>query len=152
MRPIRTCAKAIIVRDDRILAVKYSDEGGEYYALPGGGQLHGETLPATLLRECREELGAIVVDLGLRFIREYIGKEGESAWRDAAVHQVEFLFECAVEPGQEPGMGSHHDHRQVDIAWLPIGELWRNRFYPKTLVKYLGSPLPDRIEYWGSVE
>jgi hypothetical protein len=28
----------------------------------------------------------------------------------------------------------------------------RYRFYPKALVKYLGSPLPDRIEYWGCVE
>ena len=152
MRPIRNCAKAIIVRHGRILTVQYSDEGGEYYALPGGGQLHGETLPATLLRECREELGITVVNLGLRFIREYVGKEGDSHWRDADVHQVEFLYECALEPDQEPDMGRHHDHSQVDIAWLPIRDLWRYRFYPKALVKYLGSPFPGRIEYWGSVE
>ena len=152
MRPIRSCAKAIIVRDERILTVKYSDEGGEYYALPGGGQLHGETLPATLLRECREELGVTVVSLGLRFIREYIGKEGESRWRDADVHRVEFLYECALEPGQEPQMGRHGDHSQVDIAWLPIESISQYRFYPRALVSYLGSPFPDRIEYWGSVD
>jgi ADP-ribose pyrophosphatase YjhB (NUDIX family) len=69
MRPIRNCAKAIIVRDGSILAVKYADEGGEYFALPGGGQLHGETLPEALARECHEELGVSVRNQGLRFIR-----------------------------------------------------------------------------------
>jgi 8-oxo-dGTP pyrophosphatase MutT (NUDIX family) len=152
MRPIRNCAKAVIILDKRILTVKYSDEGGEYYALPGGGQLHGETLPAALLRECQEELGTTVVNLGLRFVREYIGKEGESRWRDADVHQVEFLYECALQPGQEPQRGCHGDHTQVDIAWLPIETISQYRFYPSTLVSYLGSPFPDRVEYWGSVE
>ena len=30
MRPLRNCAKAIIIRDRKILTVKYADEGGEY--------------------------------------------------------------------------------------------------------------------------
>ena len=37
MKLLRSCAKAIIIRDERILSIKYADEGGEYYALPGGG-------------------------------------------------------------------------------------------------------------------
>ena len=152
MRPIRNCAKAIIIRDGQILSVKYSDEGGEYYALPGGGQLHGETLPEALVRECREELGISVKNLGLRFIREYIGKDQESSWRDADIHQVEFLYECVLEPGKEPRMGVHGDYNQVDIAWLPIPTISQYRFFPKILIKYLGSTLPDTIEYWGNVE
>lgn len=149
---MRNCAKAIIIRDERILSIKYSDEGGEYYALPGGGQVHGETLPETLGRECLEELGVSVLNRGLRFIREYIGEAGESAWRDADVHQVEFLFECALEHGTEPGGGAHHDHGQVDIAWLPLEQASQYRFYPKSLVKYLCRPLPESVEYWGAVE
>jgi 8-oxo-dGTP diphosphatase len=152
MKPIRTCAKAIIIRDERILTIQYADEGGEYYALPGGAELHGETLPAALLRECQEELGVTVASLGLRFIREYIGSQGESAWRDADVHQVEFLFECALAPGEEPRMGSLPDHEQADIAWLPVRDMSLYRFYPKALVRYLGRPLPDSVEYWGSVD
>jgi 8-oxo-dGTP pyrophosphatase MutT (NUDIX family) len=149
MRPLRNCAKAIIIRDQHILSVKYADEGGEYYALPGGGQLHGETLPEALLRECHEELGATVKNKGLRFIREYIGKDGDSSWRDAGVHQVEFLYECELAAGQEPIGGSHWDHSQVGLVWLPIESIKAYRFYPRKLVEYLGRPLPDRIEYWG---
>ena len=150
MRPVRNCAKAIIIRGGHILSVKYSDEGGEYYALPGGGQLHGETLPKALLRECREELGITVKNLGLRFIREYIGKDQESTWRDAEIHQVEFIYECELDG--EPKTGSHRDHGQVGIAWLPIDAITEVHFYPKTLIRYLGRPLPRQIEYWGSVE
>lgn len=152
MRPLRNCAKAIIIRDQHILAIKYADEGGEYYALPGGGQLHGETLPDALVRECREELGVSVRNLGLRFIREYIGKDGESSWRDADVHQVEFIYECELEAGEEPKGGSHRDCSQVDVAWIPIASISSFRFYPKHLIEYLDQPLLNRIEYWGSVE
>jgi 8-oxo-dGTP pyrophosphatase MutT (NUDIX family) len=152
MNLIRNCAKAIIVRDARILAVKYVDEGGEYYALPGGGQLHGETLPEALLRECREELGISVRNHGLKFIREYIGKYGEASWRDADVHQVEFMYECEIVGNDDPRGGTHRDHSQVDIAWLPIDVITNYRFYPKKLMVYLDKPLPSEIEYWGNAE
>lgn len=152
MRPIRNCAKAIIIRDGRLLTIKYSDEGGEYYALPGGGQLHGETLPEALHREVREELGLSVANQELRFIREYIGKLGESSWRDADVHQVEFIYECGIGVDDEPGPGSHQDLSQVNYAWLPIGDIENYTFYPKKLMEYLGKPFPEEIEYWGSVE
>ncbi len=152
MSLIRNCAKAIIIRDVKILTVKYADEGGEYYALPGGGQLHGETLPQALLRECREELGISVRNLGLKFIREYIGKYGESSWRDADVHQVEFMYECDIAGEDDLGGGTHRDHTQVDIAWLPIDAITNYRFYPKKLIGYLDEPLPSEIEYWGNAE
>lgn len=152
MRPMRNCARAIIIRDGHILSVKYSDEGGEYYALPGGGQLHGETLPKALVRECQEELGVVVKNLGRRFIREYIGKDQESSGRDADVHQVEFIYECELESGADPKMGLHRDYSQVAIAWLPILEISEYRFYPKTLIGYLGKPFERTIEYWGNVE
>lgn len=152
MKPVRNSAKAIIIRDGHILTVKYADESGVYYALPGGGQLQGETLPDTLLRECREELAVRVNILGLRFIREYIGADQESSWRDGDIHQVEFIYECALEPGHEPNKGAHRDQGMVDIAWLPVERISAYRFYPKNLISYLRSPLPDRIEYWGNVE
>jgi ADP-ribose pyrophosphatase YjhB (NUDIX family) len=152
MIPIRVCAKAIIIRGGRILAVKYAGESGEYYALPGGAQHHGETLLEALERECREELGVKVSNQCLRFIREYIGALGESSWRDAEIHQVEFMYECEIEGPDKPIGGTHQDHLQVDVEWLPIDRISDYRFYPKKLVEYLGEPFPDGIEYWGTAE
>ena len=152
MNPIRTCAKAIILRNRQILSVKYADEGGEYYALPGGTQLHGETLPAALVREVHEETGVYVSIKGLRFILEYIGALGESAWRDAGVHQVEFLFECTLSEDQKTEMGSMPDHGQVAAIWLPIEDIHQYRFYPRRLIDYLAKPFPEVIEYWDQID
>ena len=152
MSIVRTCAKAIIIREDQLLSVQYIDAGGEYFALPGGGQQHGETLLQTLQRECREELGVDVEHSRLRFIREYIGKYGESSWRDANVHQIEFLYECALRAGEEPRGGAHADLSQVSVVWLPIEGISKVRFFPRKLTHYLGRPFPEQIEYWGAVE
>ena len=152
MDSVRNAAKAIIIKDRAILAVRYEDEGGVYFAIPGGGQLHGETLVETLHREIKEELNIAIRNSGLRFIREYIGKLGESAWRDAAFHQVEFMFECEIEGDTAPMMGAHGNHSQVGFAWIPIDELDQVRFYPKKLIAYLGKPYPKEIEYWGCVD
>ncbi len=152
MIPVRNAAKAIIIKDNALLAVKYEDEGGVYYALPGGGQLHGESIVEALHREIKEELNIAVRNHGLRFIREYIGKDGESAWRDSAFHQVEFMFECEIEGDADPRSGTHCDHSQVGIVWLPIDQLDQIKFYPKKLLAYLGKPFSQEIEYWGSVD
>ena len=38
-RHIRTSAKALVIRNGRMLAVKVRDEFGAFYILPGGGQM-----------------------------------------------------------------------------------------------------------------
>lgn len=53
---IRNSAKAIIIQDDELLALKMEDKDGYYFILPGGGQEHGENLHETLKRECKEEM------------------------------------------------------------------------------------------------
>jgi ADP-ribose pyrophosphatase YjhB (NUDIX family) len=53
----RNSAKAIIVREGRLLVTRNSDPEGDWYILPGGGQNHSEPLHATLRRECLEEIG-----------------------------------------------------------------------------------------------
>jgi 8-oxo-dGTP pyrophosphatase MutT (NUDIX family) len=51
----RVSAKAIIIRENKILLVK---ETGNWWSLPGGGIDHGETVVTALSRELSEELGA----------------------------------------------------------------------------------------------
>ena len=50
----RNSAKAVILKDNKLLAIEKVDRDGQWYLLPGGGQEFGETLIDALKRECLE--------------------------------------------------------------------------------------------------
>lgn len=52
----RVAVRALVVSDDKMLAVKELD-GGDWWAIPGGGVEYGESLKDCLLREIKEEIG-----------------------------------------------------------------------------------------------
>lgn len=135
--PIRTAARAIIIRDGYLLVTKNVDSEGEWYLLPGGGQQHGEDLLSALRRECWEEIGCGVRVGRLRFVRDYIGKNHEFADEDGGEHQLELIFECELEPGQEPSTGLETDSRQTGVVWLELASLPAYRFYPRALIPHL---------------
>ncbi len=130
---IRTAARAIILRDGKILTVVLRDREGDFHVLPGGGQTHGETLAETVYRECLEEVGAQVEVGELLYLREYVGANHGFAKRHAHFHQVEAVFRCTLkgEPGAD--QGTARDNRQVGLAWVPLAELTRFRFFPTVL-------------------
>ena len=54
----RVAVRALVVSGDKILAVKEVD-GGDWWAIPGGGVDYGESLKDCLLREIEEEIGVL---------------------------------------------------------------------------------------------
>ena len=133
---IRNSAKAVIVKDGKLLAVKIQENGDTYYILPGGGQEHGENLHQALERECREELGAKVEIGELIFVREYIGKNHELAAYHVHAHQTEFMFLCHVH--QETfEHGTNLDKGQTGTEWLPIKDLLEYKLFPQALRTHL---------------
>lgn len=153
MPPVRTSAKALIIRDGRILLQENRDARGVWYIPPGGGQEPGESLHETLRRECSEEIGAEVEVGDLCFIREYIGGNHEFAYKDPDVHQVEFFFACSVPADYEPTSGTIPDSMQIGAAWIPLSELREHRFYPSALRPHLttNGPLSVQPIYLGDV-
>ena len=149
---LRNSAKAIIIRDGRLFAIRNVDPEGDWYILPGGGQRFGETLGEALKRECLEEAGAPVSVGRLLLVREYIGRNHEFSDHDGEAHQVEFMFECEIVGEYSPKDGHLPDQHQTGVTWLPIGELEKHRLYPKVLTGILkhGFPSPTPL-YLGDV-
>ena len=143
MKPIRNSAKAIIIKDGKLLCTKNTDPEGFWYLLPGGGLEPGEPITDALKRECREEISAEIVIGDIRFIRDYIGKNHEFAEYDADAHQIEFMFSCSLVEGTEIKNGEIPDSYQVGIEWLPLDRLHEYRLYPKAMIPLLSSGCRD---------
>jgi 8-oxo-dGTP pyrophosphatase MutT (NUDIX family) len=136
-RPIRNAAKALIIRDSHLLVITKRDAHGVWYLLPGGGQKHGETLEQALVRECLEEIGAVVKVHNLVFVREFIGKNHLNKCTDVEwcklVHSIDFIFACSIPDDYIVGNGKLPDDGQEKVEWLPIPKLNEYRIYPSTL-------------------
>jgi ADP-ribose pyrophosphatase YjhB (NUDIX family) len=132
MKPIRNSAKAIIIEDGRLLAIKLTDEDGYWYSLPGG-QEPGEPLEAALRRECLEEINCEIEIGDLRFVRAYIGKNHEFAQTEGNAHQIDLMFMCRLAAGAQPRHGTIPDTAQVGIEWLDLDRLDSYRLYPLRL-------------------
>ena len=130
---VRTAARALIIRDGRLLAVSMRNAKGRFYILPGGGQHAGETLQQTLLRECREEIGCHVIVRDLLYLREYIGKNHNFSPHHRAFHQLEVVFRCELPPECDPCNGPNRDNMQEGVAWLELDKIDSYPFFPKAI-------------------
>ena len=128
---VRVSAKAVVIRNGRLLLMRARDRAGTYYLLPGGGQRNGETLHAALVRECAEETGALVRPGKARFVRDYIARNHEFSRLDRNFHQVEVMFLCSC-LGRAGGRRSP-DAAQTGHAWVPLARLPKIRLYPSVL-------------------
>lgn len=133
MNNIRNSAKAIIIKEGKLLCTKNQDSTGVFYLLPGGGQEKGETLKEALKRECIEEISAEVEIEDIIFIREYIGKNHEFSKWDYELHQVEYMFKCSIISEKNVETGTVPDDMQIGIEWLELDKLREYRLYPRAL-------------------
>ncbi len=123
-RSIRTSAKALIIRDGKMLAVRLKDSDGEFFIMPGGGQDAEELLPEAVCREVAEELGVRVQVGDLAFVIEGISGE--------PFHRIDLVFACEY-LGEIPGARLHGDINQVGCDWLEIASLNLQPLYPSKL-------------------
>jgi len=123
-RGIRTSAKAVVIKDDKLLAIKLNDGGEEFYILPGGGQDSEEQLPQTVEREVREEAGIDVKCHDLLFVIE--GVHGED------FHRIDLVFACEY-VGKSENAELHGDNNQIGFEWLDMSALNQLPLYPSKL-------------------
>ena len=123
-RMVRNAAKALIIKDGKMLAIKLKDKQDEWYIMPGGGQDVEEILPETVCREVAEELGLQVEAKDLVFVIE--GVHGES------FHRVDLVFLCEY-IGKIENAVLQSDTYQVGYDWLDIKSLNTTPLYPSKL-------------------
>lgn len=137
-RPIRPSAKALIIRDGRMLAIRIQDGDEVFHIMPGGGQEPGETLADAVAREVAEEVGLRVRPRDLAFVIE--GAQGE------AFHRIDLVFHCEY-LGEIEHADLHGDTNQAGFDWLDVATLNRSTLYPSKLRRpimnlYEGKPYP----------
>ena len=123
-RQIRTSAKAVIIQNDKLLAIKLNDGKAEWYILHGGGQDCEEMLPQTVEREVREEAGIEVKCKDLLFVIE--GVHGES------FHRMDLVFLCDY-LGNAQNATLQGDTNQVGFDWLDLSILNKLPLFPSKL-------------------
>ena len=123
-RTVRNAAKALIIKDDKMLAIKISDGNEEWYIMPGGGQGVEELLPEAVCREVAEEMGLRVAVKELVFVIE--GLHGEN------FHRVDLVFLCEYQ-GKIEDATLQTDTNQVGYDWLDIKSLNTLPLYPSKL-------------------
>lgn len=137
---IRISAKAIIIREGRLLVLRKNGNTGAYAVTPGGGQQLGELLPEALRRECEEEINTPVKVGRLLFIREYIPAFHEFAAEAHHSHQLEVFFACEVPDDYIAAKGSDPDPGQESVEWVRLEDLEAVNYYPKVLIPLLQNP------------
>jgi 8-oxo-dGTP diphosphatase len=129
-RKIRNSAKALMIKDGRMLAIRQDDNGDVIYNLPGGGQNAGETLTDAVKREVAAEVGVEIEPLSLEFVIE--GVYG------AALHRVDFVFLCEyIGLMDNDSSILPSDENQVEYEWLEIKNLIQLPLFPSKLRKQI---------------
>jgi len=149
---IRNAARAVIVRDGRILLLRKQGGGqGERFALPGGAQNLGETLAQALNRECEEEIGTAVEIVRLLHIADYFKHRDTDP--PSRRQLLEILFECTVPSGYAPRSGYRPDKHQIEVVWMPVEDLPAIKLLPASLSVHLGENSADASAvYLGEIE
>ncbi|MHB9094269.1 MAG: NUDIX domain-containing protein [Eubacteriales bacterium] len=111
----------IIVKDNRVLLMKYNYNGQEVYGLPGGNPDDADTLQSTVVRELKEELNLDIQVGNLMLVGEVIFPERKKS----TLHCV-FWGEIT---GGAPGLNPEHTSAQ-EYVWMDINKIESVNMYP----------------------
>lgn len=125
---IRIRPTALIIKDDAVLVVEYSDHRGIHYFLPGGGVEPGEMIKETVRRELLEETMAEVHVGPLAFVYEDEPKPNEAF--SPKSHTLFHVFDCSLVNGSIPRMPEILDENQSGVKWIPLQDLDEVKLLP----------------------
>ena len=104
-----------------ILLMRYQYGGQDVFALPGGNCDRGETLPETIVRELREELG-VSAEIGEMILA---GEMLLSEQNDDVLHVVFATRDLQGEPTPNPA-----ETTALELVWVPVVGVDQLNLYP----------------------
>lgn len=146
---IRSDAKALIIKDNKILMNRCRHEdGGVYWDLPGGGQKQYEALEDAIIREVLEETGYSCRVVRFVALAEeiYTDTDLRKKYPDYA-HRMLHIF--LVEITGERNAPSEKDWGMETSEWLTFDELRNQKeVYPPTLADNIEKMLTSEGALW----
>lgn len=112
--PLYFAAKAFILVNHRFLALKRSEEKGDFWELPGGRLEYGETLEETLYREIKEETNLDITPRRILNSWDLIEENRQISG---------VIYLCDIKSDKVTLSDEHSDYR-----WFHTSEI--NRLYP----------------------
>lgn len=146
---ISVSVKAIIQKENKIFLMKYCDEVGPHFNLPGGKVRVGESLRDAVKRKVTEETGAYVDVERLLFVVEYVPAHWDNEFGNQ--QKVQFQFLCKLRKDSFPTMLNPPDLNQISTEWVDIDKLEDVFLLPRIQKKIIqsleDSSKLDRLEY-----
>ncbi len=126
-REQRIAAGAIVIQEEKILLVRYSDRYKRSYLVGPGGGVHSddESITQALMREVKEETGLEVSPFKLLFVEDLLS----SRYR-----MVKIWFLCNTVGGQVEKTQGAIDEGIVEVRWYGRDELINEVVYPPVLM------------------
>ena len=119
MNSIEIIARALIIKNNKILLCRGVSEG-EHYFLPGGHVEFGESGEITLKREMREEVNADISNLN------YVGLfENKFSQKEKIHHEINIIYTAEIENENVVSQEAH-----IIFEWMPFGEFKSIKFLP----------------------
>lgn len=123
---------AAIIRDKKLLLMKYNYGGHYVFGLPGGNPDAGETMAQTLSREINEELGVSITVKSLLLT-------GEVIFKDKKISTLHCVFQGEIRWG-DPALNPEQTSA-LDLYWAGLDEACSLNLYPN-----VGKELSRRLE------
>ena len=129
---MRIATRAVIIENGKVLLCRYTDENGEFFVCPGGGQDENETMIENVKRELKEELDVEIEVGDMAFTRET-----SFVFEDVTYHQIEHYFYCTIIGCNRPTQGKNVDKTCTGFDWVDINAPDNIRTFPQNLKKLL---------------
>ena len=123
-KKIRKAVRTYLIRDNKVVVIKYKEHDNGYYDIPGGKIEDGETIDEASIREFKEETGITITK------EHYIGHN--------TIEYPERIFDLCIFIVDEY-TGEPLEFEENNSMWISIDDLYKEtKLFPSVeAIKYL---------------